>query len=202
MDGAAVQEFDISDVAERAAPPSFMCPISHELMRNPVSCADGHSYERANIEFWLRRHGTSPKTGAQLAHREVTANHALRNSIEEFLERTFKIAARGDIELGRQVGAGSFKTVHEGKLRGRPVAILKLRAGAPIDAEVKTFIKLGRHPSLVQFLGLCIEGPSQLIVTEFASFGSLDNFLAEREGQLGLAHKLVMAAQILSLIHI
>jgi hypothetical protein len=28
-----------------------MCPIGHEVMREPVSCADGHSYERAHIVF-------------------------------------------------------------------------------------------------------------------------------------------------------
>ena len=35
-------------------------------MRDPVSCADGHSYERTNIERWLASHDTDPMTGAQL----------------------------------------------------------------------------------------------------------------------------------------
>jgi hypothetical protein len=47
-------------------PPSFMCPIGHEIMRDPVSCADGHSYEQANIKRWLVSNSTSPLTGAVL----------------------------------------------------------------------------------------------------------------------------------------
>ncbi len=31
-------------------------------MRDPVVCADGHSYERAVIEEWLQDHDTSPLT--------------------------------------------------------------------------------------------------------------------------------------------
>lgn len=50
------------------APPAFFCPISMELMRDPVSTADGHCYERANIERWFAQGSrTSPKTGARLS---------------------------------------------------------------------------------------------------------------------------------------
>ena len=98
-------------------------------MVDPVVASDGHSYERSEIEMWLRSRRTSPKTGAELAHRNLTPNHALRNSIEEFLERAFKITSRASIVIGAAVGAGSFKTVHEGTLRGRRVAVLKMRPG-------------------------------------------------------------------------
>jgi hypothetical protein len=33
---------------------SFLCPSGRTLMRDPVMCADGHSYERANIVRWFR----------------------------------------------------------------------------------------------------------------------------------------------------
>ena len=67
------------------APPSFLCPIGCEIMRDPVTCADGHSYERANIERWLATNNTSPRTGAQLPNKALTPNHALRNAVEEWL---------------------------------------------------------------------------------------------------------------------
>ena len=66
------------------APPSFLCPIGCEIMRDPVTCADGHSYERANIERWLATNNTSPRTGAQLPNNALTPNHALRNAVEEW----------------------------------------------------------------------------------------------------------------------
>lgn len=70
---------------EASAPPSFLCPIGRELMGDPVSCADGHSYERANIERWLAESRLSPVTGAQLPHGYLTPNHALRNAIQEWV---------------------------------------------------------------------------------------------------------------------
>jgi hypothetical protein len=39
---------------------SFLCPITHELMKDPVIDPDGNSYERSAIENWLRQHASSP----------------------------------------------------------------------------------------------------------------------------------------------
>lgn len=41
----------------------FSCPITRELMRDPVIAADGHTYDREAIEMWFRNHDTSPKVG-------------------------------------------------------------------------------------------------------------------------------------------
>jgi hypothetical protein len=38
----------------------FLCPITHELMTDPVTDPDGHSYERSAIEDWLKKEGHSP----------------------------------------------------------------------------------------------------------------------------------------------
>ncbi|EKX45487.1 hypothetical protein GUITHDRAFT_53147, partial [Guillardia theta CCMP2712] len=43
-------------------PADFLCPISMEVMKDPVIAMDGHSYERQNIERWLEDHNTSPLT--------------------------------------------------------------------------------------------------------------------------------------------
>lgn len=65
-------------------PPSFLCPISQERMRDPVTCTDGHSYDRANISKWLLEKDTSPVTGKTLESRQLIPNHALRNAIEDW----------------------------------------------------------------------------------------------------------------------
>jgi len=65
-------------------PDGYVCPISHDIMHDPVICADGHSYERVNIERWLTKHNTSPRTGLQLPDNGLIPNHALRNAIEEW----------------------------------------------------------------------------------------------------------------------
>ena len=50
----------------------------------PVSTCDGHTYEKAAIERWLRSKRTSPLTGAPLRSLVLIPNHALRNLIEEW----------------------------------------------------------------------------------------------------------------------
>ena len=42
-------------------PDALCCPISMEIMRDPVIAADGHTYERAEIEAWFANNRTSPK---------------------------------------------------------------------------------------------------------------------------------------------
>lgn len=62
-------------------PPYFLCPISLEIMRDPVTLATGITYDRCSIERWLfDGHATCPVTQQKLAdsEREATPNHTLR----------------------------------------------------------------------------------------------------------------------------
>jgi len=63
-------------------------------MRDPVILADGHTYERRDIEKWLKTHSTSPVTRLPLEQTEVFPNHALRNSIEEYFRQVFSAHRR------------------------------------------------------------------------------------------------------------
>jgi hypothetical protein len=64
-------------------PPNFCCPISMEIMSDPVMVATGHTYDRSCIEKWLTSgHGTCPLSGQRLRHTELTPNIALRNIIQ------------------------------------------------------------------------------------------------------------------------
>ena len=80
---AMLSTLDALDL-EASAPPSFCCPIGRDLMHDPVSCADGHSYEREHITRWLSESRLSPVTGAPLPSLDLMPNHALRNAIEEW----------------------------------------------------------------------------------------------------------------------
>lgn len=65
------------------APSSFYCPISMELMNDPVMVATGHTYDRVCIERWLQQgNRTCPVTGMRLRHLELTPNFAMRNAIQ------------------------------------------------------------------------------------------------------------------------
>lgn len=62
----------------------FKCPITRELMKEPVVTHDGHTYERAAIEQWLASHNTSPLTGQPLEHKNLVPNRALKKIITQY----------------------------------------------------------------------------------------------------------------------
>lgn len=64
-------------------PSDFLCPITHETMRDPVTASDGYSYERQAIERWLRDHDTSPMTNAVMLNTNLVSNHVLRRIIDQ-----------------------------------------------------------------------------------------------------------------------
>ena len=52
-------------IAERLQP-DLTCPISQEVMHDPVVASDGNSYERSAIASWLLDHDKSPLSGEKL----------------------------------------------------------------------------------------------------------------------------------------
>jgi Mg-chelatase subunit ChlD len=63
--------------------PNFICPISQQVMQDPVCDKEGNTYERKYIEEWIRLHGTSPITRSPLQLEDLVPNRALRTLIEE-----------------------------------------------------------------------------------------------------------------------
>jgi len=68
-----------------SVPTEFICPITGEIMRDPVMGTDGHSYERSAIASWLATHSTSPMTRDPMYVANLTPNYALRSQIERLL---------------------------------------------------------------------------------------------------------------------
>ena len=63
---------------------SFTCPITHEIMEDPVVAADGFTSERSAIEEWLARHDTSPITREVLSTKASVRNFMARSLIAEW----------------------------------------------------------------------------------------------------------------------
>ena len=66
---------------------SFYCPISGELMHDPVASKYGHLYERESIEEWVRRKSNCPYTGRRLEREDLFPVYALKADITEFRRR-------------------------------------------------------------------------------------------------------------------
>jgi len=72
-------------------PENFLCPISQEVMEEPVATVDGFIYDRRMIEQWLRTARqrrnpiTSPMTGRDLSSDVLVPVVALQKAIEAYM---------------------------------------------------------------------------------------------------------------------
>ncbi|KAK1415820.1 hypothetical protein QVD17_31608 [Tagetes erecta] len=69
-------------------PEELRCPISLQLMYDPVIIASGQTYERICIEKWFSDgHNTCPKTQQQLAHLGLTPNYCVKGLVTSWCEQ-------------------------------------------------------------------------------------------------------------------
>lgn len=63
----------------------FRCPISLELMTDPVTVSTGQTYDRVSIQKWLKAGNMiCPKTGEKLKNTELVPNTTLKRLIQQF----------------------------------------------------------------------------------------------------------------------
>ena len=60
------------------------CPITHDIMCDPVICEDGHIYERAAIMEWLMNNNTSPTTKRVLKSKQLFPVYKLQSYIRDY----------------------------------------------------------------------------------------------------------------------
>eukprot|EP01018_Ginkgo_biloba_P008289 Gb_24983 [translate_table: standard] len=69
-------------------PEEFRCPISLQLMSEPVVISSGQTYEQVCIEKWFSEgHDTCPKTQQKLSHLSITPNYCLKGLIASWCEK-------------------------------------------------------------------------------------------------------------------
>uniref|UniRef100_A0A8C5TE57 WD repeat, SAM and U-box domain-containing protein 1 n=1 Tax=Malurus cyaneus samueli TaxID=2593467 RepID=A0A8C5TE57_9PASS len=69
-----------------SVPDEFLCPITRELMKDPVIAADGYSYEREAMQNWISSRRSSPMTNLPLCSVMLTPNRTLKMAISRWLE--------------------------------------------------------------------------------------------------------------------
>lgn len=66
-------------------PDDFCCPISLEIMTDPVTIATGHTYDRSSILKWFKAgNATCPKTGERVMSTDLVPNLALKRLILQY----------------------------------------------------------------------------------------------------------------------
>ena len=68
-------------VDEDSIPSEMMCPISRAPMTQPVVAEDGFTYERDQIQAWMKKKANSPMTGKIMGY-TLIANHTLKALIQ------------------------------------------------------------------------------------------------------------------------
>lgn len=69
-----------------AVPYEFLCPITQEIMKDPVCASDGYSYERKAIEEWLTKKQTSPIMNVPISGTQLYPNKILKMLINKYLQ--------------------------------------------------------------------------------------------------------------------
>ena len=89
-------------------PPDFYCPISGDLIQDPVSEPSGHTYERSEILKWLEISKTSPMTKVYLDISHLNDNIAMKRSIESIKHKLQEDQLKRDSQVSQE-GLSVFK---------------------------------------------------------------------------------------------
>lgn len=63
---------------------TLMCPITQEIMKEPVQGSDGQTYEREAIIRWLSQKQTSPLTNLPMSIHDLKVNAAIKYLVEQY----------------------------------------------------------------------------------------------------------------------
>nr|XP_043609976.1 U-box domain-containing protein 9-like [Erigeron canadensis] len=75
----------IDDDKTTSCPQEYYCPLSKEIMRDPVIISTGKTYDRCSIQKWLKAgNRTCPRTQQVLSHTILTPNHLVRDMITQW----------------------------------------------------------------------------------------------------------------------
>ncbi|PSR98271.1 U-box domain-containing protein [Actinidia chinensis var. chinensis] len=145
-------------------PDDFRCPISLDLMNDPVIICSGQTYERACIKRWLEAgHGTCPKTQQKLSSATLTPNYALSSVIGHWCETNgVEPQKRSGISRPGKTSSCSVEGVDidallvrltSGDIEDQRAAAGELRLLAKNNSNNRLFIaEAGAIPLLVAFL--------------------------------------------------
>ncbi|KAK4254958.1 hypothetical protein QN277_008026 [Acacia crassicarpa] len=112
-------------------PDDFRCPISLELMKDPVIVSTGQTYERSCIEKWLEAgHSTCPKTQQTLTSTVLTPNYVLRSLIAQWCEANGMEPPKRPSSSRPSKSASSCSPAERSKIEN---LLCKLTSGNPED---------------------------------------------------------------------
>jgi len=77
----------LNRVAIESIEDHLTCPITSELMKDPVTTTVGNTYEKTAIKAWFRIHNTDPLSNEKLTSKRLIPNNLARSQIQQFLSK-------------------------------------------------------------------------------------------------------------------
>jgi serine/threonine protein kinase len=110
-------------------------------------------------------------------------------SVADVIDHKYVINS-AELKRGKKLGEGAFGEVYQAKWRNTKVAVKEIRMRvaddkkqiASFEQEMTAMCRLQPHSNVIQLYGVVI-GEQLAIVTEFAPFGSLDDWLESPAGK-------------------
>ncbi|KAJ7957969.1 RING-type E3 ubiquitin transferase [Quillaja saponaria] len=177
-------------------PHEFLCPITLEIMTNPVIVASGQTYESESIQKWFdSNHRTCPKTSQTLAHMSLAPNYALKNLIIQWFEKNNFHLPKKDTSSDQESSSGDHKEeisslvedLSSIQLEVQRKAVTKIHMLSKDNSENRTLIaNCGGIPPLVLLLSYPDSKIQQHAVTALLnlSIDEANKKLLSREGAI------------------
>ena len=189
-------------------PKEFCCPISLDLMCDPVIISTGQTYDRRSIWRWMEEgHCTCPKTGLLVSHNRLVPNRALRNlimqwcsahgvpydppegvdaSVEMFVSAC---PSKASLEANRGATMLLIQQLADGSQAAQTVAAREIRLLAKTGKENRAFIaQAGAIPHLRNLLSSPSAVAQENSVTALLNLSIFErnkSMIMEEEGCLG-----------------
>ncbi|XP_010481997.1 PREDICTED: U-box domain-containing protein 15-like [Camelina sativa] len=174
-------------------PHEFLCPITLEIMLDPVIIATGQTYEKESIQKWFGAgHKNCPKTRQELDHLSLAPNFALKNLIMQWCEKNnFKIPEKetsphSENEQKDEVSL-LVEALSSSHLEEQRRSVKQMRLLARENPENRVLIaNAGAIPLLVQLLSYPDSGIQENAVTTLLnlSIDEINKKLISNEGAI------------------
>lgn len=185
---------------------SLLCPITHDIFKEPVIDQNNHTFERKAIEDWIQRSGTCPIGREPLTIDELRPNIVVKSIVEEF--EKFTINNRYEFTLGNEVEKRNGQPLmsafgkkiyradwKENNCKRPPIVLLEI-TGARAKKEASFYVELSRHPHIVRTFGLVLDLNSSnknkvLLLQEYAQLGNLQDILSSQKKDEDVSEKVL-----------
>ncbi|KAK9285962.1 hypothetical protein L1049_025164 [Liquidambar formosana] len=192
-------------------PKDFCCPISLDLMEDPVIVSTGQTYDRTSIAQWIEDGNYScPKTGQSLSHTRLVPNRALRSLISQWcvaLGIPFNPPQNADpcieivsvasptralIEANKATAKLLLQQLSCGSDNAKTVAACELRLLAKIGKENRAYIaEVGAIPLLQKLLSSSNPVAQENSVTAILNLSIYDNNKSRIMEEVGCLESIV-----------